>query len=254
MLMATSATFRFYGELNHFLAPGRRAGEFRADCAAGTSVRHMIEVLGVPHTEVALILVNGEAAGFGRLLQEGDRVAVYPSFRSPDFRPASCQGSAGPPRFVADAHLGALARLLRMAGFDTLYDNGYQDDELARIVEREGRILLSRDRDLLKRRSVSMGCYLHALLPEAQFTEIIARLDLVARLRPFSRCLDCNAPLRDVPKAAVLERLPPSVRLNREHFTTCDDCGGVFWQGSHWQRMRATLERALAGLPGGCSA
>lgn len=242
-----SATFRFYQELNDFLPPARRQREFTCSCARAATTKHMIEALGVPHTEVELILVNGESCGFDRLLKDGDRVAVYPRFEAMDVTPLL--RVRGHPlrdtRFVADAHLGGLAHMLRMLGFDTLYDNHFDDDDMAAIVEREGRILLSRDRELLKRRGISHGCYLHAQKPEQQLREIVERLDLARSARPFTRCLHCNAPLRPVDKASVMDRLPPRVREYYERFSTCDQCGRVYWEGSHWRNMRRILDDVL---------
>jgi uncharacterized protein with PIN domain len=239
-----TATFRFYEELNDFLAPGLRRREFDAPCARAATTKHMIEALGVPHTEVELILVNGESAGFDRQLQDGDRVAVYPRFEALDITPLLRvrERPLRETRFIADAHLGGLARLLRMAGFDTLYRNDYADREMADIAIREGRIVLTRDRELLKLRDITHGCYVHALKPAQQFQEIVERLDLSRSLRPFTLCMECNVPLHAIDKALVLERLPPSVRENRERFTTCDQCGRIFWEGSHWQRMKALLD------------
>lgn len=242
-----TAHFRFYEELNDFLAPERRYREFSAPCARAATVKHMIEALGVPHTEVELVLVNGESSDFGRLLRDGDRVSVYPKFETFDITPL-LRVRATPLRrtaFVADAHLGGLARLLRLTGFDTLYDNGFDDEEIAAIAVREGRIVLTRDRELLKRRNVTHGCFVHALKPERQLHELFARLDLVRSARPFSLCLDCNAPLHSVDKALVLDRLPPDVRVRCERFSTCDACRRVFWEGSHWRSMRALVARVL---------
>ncbi|MDD5366885.1 MAG: Mut7-C RNAse domain-containing protein [Gallionellaceae bacterium] len=241
-----SASFRFYEELNDFLAPERRYRTFASTCAEAASAKHMIEALGVPHTEVELILVNGESVGFDHRLQEGDRVAVYPKFEALDVTPL-LRLRARPlrdTRFVADAHLGGLARLLRMAGFDTLYDNHFQDAEIVGIANREGRIVLSRDRELLKRREVSHGCYVHAIETKVQLREIVERLDLSRSARPFRLCLECNAPLHPVAKAAVLDRLPERVRAEQTRFSACDLCGRVYWEGSHWRAMR----QVLAGL------
>lgn len=244
--MAT-ATFRFYEELNDFLAPERRYLAFACPCPRGATAKHMIEALGVPHTEVELILVNGLSVGFEHILAEGDRVAVYPKFEALDVTPLL--RVRGQPlretRFVADAHLGGLARLLRLAGFDTLYDNHYDDAEIEAIAGREGRIVLSRDLELLKRRGVDHGCYVRAIEPKAQLREIVGRLDLARSLRPFSLCLCCNAPLRPVAKAEVAERLPPAVRRDQERFSTCDACGRVYWEGSHWRAMRRVLDGVL---------
>ncbi|SFU85890.1 Mut7-C RNAse domain-containing protein [Pseudoduganella namucuonensis] len=229
-----TATFHFFAELNDFLAHARRGHPFTAPCARAATAKHMIEALGVPHTEVGRVLVNGEPSPLGRLLCDGDSVEVHP--------PAWPAGVQGEPRFVADAHLGGLARLLRMAGFDTLYDNNYEDGELAASAAAEDRIVLTRDRDLLMRREVERGCYVRALKPEQQLREMMRRLDLSDRARPFSLCLACNAPLRPVAKAQVEDALPPAVRAAHEHFLTCDVCRGVFWRGSHWRRMQALLE------------
>ena len=235
--MAT-ASFRFFGELNDFLPRERRDREFTAPCARAATTKHMIEALGVPHTEAGRLLVNGEVADFERLLAQGDAVLVYPQ---------ASRAQAGI-RFVADAHLGGLARLLRMAGFDTLYDNGYRDEEIVAIAASEVptvRTVLTRDRELLKRRDVEHGCYVHTIRPEAQLRELFARLQLAPLARPFTRCLHCNLPLRPVAKADVLERLPQSVRVDHDAFTTCDACGRVFWKGSHHRRMLAMLGGAI---------
>lgn len=168
-----TANFRFYAELNEFLAPGRRRHAFDSPCAQSATVKHMIEALGVPHTEVELVLVNGESVGFGLMLEEGDRVAVYPKFETFDVSPL----------------LRVRDTPLRMAGFDTLYDNNFGDSEIAAIAAQQGRIVLTRDRDLLKRRSITHGCYLHAQKPAQQLRELFERLDLARSVRPFSLCL-----------------------------------------------------------------
>ena len=239
-----TATFRFYEELNDFLAPERRRQAFDCRCAQAATVKHMIEALGVPHTEVELVLVNGESVGFGRMLQQGDRVAVYPKFEAFDIRPLLRvrEQPLRVLRFVADAHLGGLARLLRMAGFDTLYDNHFDDGEIAAIAAQQQRIVLTRDRELLKRRAITHGCYLHAIKPAQQLRELFERLDLAQCVRPFTLCLHCNVPLHPVAKAQVLERIPPRARAFYDSFSTCDACRRIFWPGSHWQRMRALLD------------
>ena len=230
-----TARFRFFGDLNAFLPRERRESAFATPCARAATVKHMIEALGVPHTEVGRLLVNGMPGELHRPLAESDDIAVYPQSES---APAGI-------RFVADAHLGGLARLLRMAGFDTLYDNGYRDEEIVALAGHESRTVLTRDRELLKRRDLSHGCYLHTLRPEDQLRELFGRLALAPLARPFTLCLHCNLPLRRVAKAEVLERLPASVREQHAGFTTCDACGRVFWKGSHHQRMLAMLEGAI---------
>lgn len=247
-----TASFRFYEELNDFIAPERRYRSFELDCPPAATVKHVVEALGVPHTEIELILRNGASVGFGEHLCHGDRVAIYPKFESLDISPL-LRLRARPlrvTRFVADAHLGGLTRLLRMAGFDTLYDNHFADAEIVRLAGAEGRIVLTRDRELLKRRGVSHGCYVHALKPAEQLAEILARLDLAASLRPLSLCLDCNVPLQPVAKAAVADRLPAAVRERQQRFSTCSVCRRVFWEGSHWHRMQEKLAQAVLAAGG----
>lgn len=241
------AEFRFYEELNDFLARDRRGRAFDARCAHAATVKHMIEALGVPHTEVELILVNGESVGFDHVLEHGDRVSVYPRFETFDITPL-LHVRARPlrlTRFIADAHLGGLARLLRLAGFDTRYDNHYDDAEIVTIAGREGRIVLTRDRELLKRRKVSHGCFVHARKPKEQAAELFDRLDLARSAKPFSLCLACNTPLHPIDKSEIAHRLPPDVRARRNRFAICDGCQRVFWEGSHWQRMRAVVDDLL---------
>jgi uncharacterized protein with PIN domain len=208
----------------------------------------MIEALGVPHTEVELVIVNGDSASLEALLEDGDRVAVYPRFTGIDVADA-VRTAVQPPgrmRFVADAHLGGLARLLRMAGFDTIYRNDIREDEIEALVLDEERVALTRDRELLKRRAIDYGCYVRALRAEDQLREVVQRYGLAERARPFTLCLHCNAPLRTIAKADVRDRLPPSVAASQDEFRTCDACRRIYWRGTHWQRMTAMLAAVLA--------
>ncbi|MEI5998830.1 Mut7-C ubiquitin/RNAse domain-containing protein [Paraburkholderia bengalensis] len=245
-----TATFRFYEELNDFLARPLRRQSFSCECARAATAKHMIEALGVPHTEVELILVNGESVRFEHQLCEGDRVAVYPKFEALDIQPLLRvrERPLRVVRFVADAHLGGLAQLLRLAGFDTLYDNHYADSHIEQIASGQDRIVLTRDRELLKRRTITHGCYVRALKPQAQLREIFDRLDLAHSARPFRLCLTCNAPLRRIPKDEAIGRAPAGVLERHSQFVTCDVCGRVFWEGSHWRRMRALMD-SVTGAP-----
>ena len=246
----TTAHFRFYAELNNFLAPWHRQRAFSHSCSRDATVKHMIEALGVPHTEVELICVDGVAVDFSYRLQDGDRVSVYPAFSSFDvastlrLRP----DPAVPGRFIADAHLGLLAKSLRMLGFDVLYRNDYSDAEVARIASEEDRIVLTRDRDLLIRKEIVRGCYLHALDIEAQMAEVIVRFRLAPHVRAFSRCLTCNGELRAVDKQDVAHRVPYHSRQFYEQFFECAGCAQVYWEGSHVARMRVRVAQILRNL------
>jgi len=240
-----TATFRFYEELNDFLARPLRRSTFSCVCARDATTKHMIEALGVPHTEVELILVNGESVGFEHPLSDGDRVAVYPKFEALDIQPLLRvrERPLRVMRFIADAHLGGLAQLLRLAGFDTLYDNHYPDEDIEALAAGEHRVVLTRDRELLKRRTITHGCYVRALKPELQLREIFDRLDLAGSAQPFRLCLMCNAPLRRIAKHEAVGRAPQGVLERHARFVTCDVCQRVFWEGTHWKRMRALMDQ-----------
>lgn len=238
-----TATFRFDSALDPFLPRERRGHAFAVPCARAATVKHMVEALGVPHTEVGLVAIDGRPVPLDELLEDGASVHVGGV--------APLVLAASEARFVADAHLGGLARFLRMAGFDTLYDNAIDDAAVEASAQDDGRIALTRDRELLKRRGVLRGAYVRAIKPELQLRELVTRFGLAAVMRPFTLCLACNVPLRAVPKAEVASRLPPSVRATHEHFLACAVCDGVFWQGSHWRRMRVLLDGvAAADAPG----
>jgi uncharacterized protein with PIN domain len=238
---------RFFGEINEFLAPDRREREFEYRSARAASVKNAIEAVGVPHTEIEAVIVNGEPVDFSYLVREGDRICVYPcSLEAGTPAPVVLRPvPSGRRRFVADSHLGGLARLLRMLGYDTLYSNAYHDSEVRRIARDEDRAVLTRDRDLLICRDVVHGCFVHALRPEEQLREVVSRLRLEVDARPFTRCLDCNEPLSSVDKAAVAERIPPNAAKYYDRFASCPACGRIYWEGSHWKRMNGMLESLL---------
>lgn len=243
-------SFRFYEELNDFLAPECRRQDFSVPFRAQNSVKDMIESLGVPHTEVDLILVNGESVDFSYIVREGDRISVYPMFESLDISDVT---RVGPkplrnPRFVLDTHLGKLARYLRLLGFDTLYSNSYDDDELAAIsAAGDKRILLTRDQGVLKRRQVTHGYYVRDTRPEEQVVEILNRFDLYGLAAPFSRCLDCNTILRRVSKEKIADRVPAGVARDFDTFSVCLACDRVYWPGSHYERLRRLVDEFLMG-------
>lgn len=238
------AHFRFYAELNDFLPPERRARTFPHDFIDTAAVKDMVESFGVPHTEVDLILVNGESVDFGHIVREGDRISVYPVFEAFDIAPLSRvrPEPLREPRFVLDLHLGRLAGYLRMAGFDAAYRNDYADEELARISRGEGRILLTRDRGLLKRGMVTHGYCVRETAVREQLVEVLRRFDLFRLLRPFVRCMRCNAPLERARPEEVAARVPPEAARLHDEFLACPGCGRVYWKGGHYRRMRCFLE------------
>lgn len=253
-MLPGTATFRFYEELNDFLPPLRRRLRFVHGFRGRVSVKDMLEALGVPHTEVELILVNGRSVRFSHIVRDGDDVSVYPVFEALDvtpllrLRPRPLRTT----RFVLDGHLGTLARYLRILGFDTLYRNDYDDAELARISHDEKRVLLTRDVGLLKRSLVTRGLFLRATDPRRQLAEVVSRLDLDRAIRPFRRCARCNALVRPVARKSLEGRVKPAVLGRFRRFRQCSGCGQIYWPGSHYDRMLALIDslRATAGPTG----
>jgi hypothetical protein len=158
--------------------------------------------------------------------------------------------TAGEHRFVLDNHLGRLAVYLRMLGFDALYRNDYQDEELARVSSEERRILLTRDVRLLMRNQVRHGYWVRSKIPRQQLLEIVKRYNLVEMVTPFLRCMRCNGVLMPVSKEMVLDRLEPLTRLYYDDFRICAECDQVYWRGSHYERMQIFLEQVLAEANG----
>jgi uncharacterized protein len=239
---------RVYAELNDFVAPELRGAVMRRPFRPHQTVKDVIEAAGVPHTEVDLVLVNGEPVGFSHRPTAGDRITVYPVFEALDIGPVNRlrPQPLRAVRFVVDVHLGRLARLLRLLGFDTSWANDLDDETLATIGGSEHRVVITRDRGLLKRRRVTHGLFVHSESPVEQAVEVVQRLDLARRLAPFSRCLSCGGELAPVDKADVLDRLEPLTRQHFDEFHRCRACGQVYWRGSHHARLAQVVDQIRA--------
>lgn len=239
-----TAWFRFYEELNDFLPAGRKKRDFSFSFNGNPAVKDIVESIGVPHAEIDLIIVNGRSVDFKYKLKNDDRVSVYPVFETLDIselthlRPAPLRET----RFICDVHLGRLARYLRLAGFDTVCSNDLTDIQIVTFSLNEKRIILTRDRNLLKNRLVTHGCWIRSAYPREQLKEVIERLDLKQSFRPFTRCLECNENLIPVSKDEVILRLMPQTRKYFNDFIKCPACGRIFWEGSHYEKMRSFLE------------
>ncbi len=244
-----TATFRFHGALNDFLAPARRDSTIEYVFEGEPAVKDSIEALGVPHPEVDLILACGNPVGFDHRLEAGDEVDVFGLDRTPD--PERSWGLIPPPpqprRFVLDGHLGRLARYLRMLGFDSAYDRNAVDEELARVSAGEERILLTRDRGLLRRSIVRLGYLVRSDEPRRQLAEVVDRYGLAEDAAPFSRCVRCNGSIEPVAKAEIAARLADEPRTLRHFdlFGRCASCGAIYWQGSHFDRMSRLVEEVV---------
>lgn len=153
-------------------------------------------------------------------------------------------------RFAVDAMLGRLARWLRVLGYDTAYDAQIADPVLVELAELEERVLLTRDRHLLRELRPRLALEIRQDVPLAQLRDVVEALDLPPPPELFTRCLLCNALLLELPFHAALPLLPEGGRGVDPPVRQCPGCGRLYWDGSHVRRMRAALERVLPGWGG----
>ncbi len=227
------AHFHFDSNLSGLLIGGRRGPDLEYAFTGPQTAKHLIESIGIPHTEIGSLLVNGRHAGTSYQVQDGDQLQVDAS--------EAAAVTLLEPRFILDGHLGRLASRLRMLGLDCLYRAGVDDSELAATAIAEDRILLTRDRHLLMRKTITNGYLVRSLVPNEQLREVITRYRLLAAIKPFQRCIRCNTRLVPVRKADVLDRLEPLTRLYFDEFRICPGCQQIYWRGSHVDRMNRMI-------------
>jgi uncharacterized protein len=234
---------RFYEELNDFIPEENKKKRFTHQYVDRTSIKDLIESFGIPHTEVDLILVNGNSVNFKYIFNDGDDVSVYPVFESLDIsnvqhlRPKPLRE----PKFVCDVHLGRLTRYLRMMGLNVLYKNNFVDEEIIQISLKERRALLTRDKGILKRSGVTHGYLVRGTKVEEQVKEILHRFDLKKEIKKFPRCIDCNDLLKPVKKELIIDQLPVKVAKTQNEFYECPSCKKIYWKGTHYKRMLAFI-------------
>jgi hypothetical protein len=229
------ARFDFTPDLQALLKRDLRGRSVEMRFQGAQSVKHLIESLGIPHTEIGPLSSDGGEIGLGYIVHDGDRIEVQPV--------APISDETTEPRFVLDGHLGRLASHLRMLGLDSLYHNAYEDEELVRVSLAEQRILLTRDRLLLMHKVLSRGYLLRSMNPSEQLNEVVQRYRLAKWVRPFERCMNCNHPLEPVPKESVLEKLEPLTQKYYDEFKLCPACDQVYWKGSHYERMLSLIAK-----------
>ncbi len=247
-----TVTIRFYEELNDFLPNDKRKVAFIVTWKGKRSIKDLIESLGVPHVEVDLILVNGISVGFDYIVQNNDYISVYPVFErfeitnTTRLRPLSLRT----PLFICDVHLRKLVKYLRLFGFDVLYDEKWDDKDLAQIAAQQKRILLTRDRQLLKRKIVDRGLIIRNTNPGKQIVEVLERLDLWDAIHPFSRCIMCNGNVvKFFCDTSEFEKekshIPPGVRAWCTEYYKCTQCGRIYWKGSHYEKLIKKIDNIL---------
>lgn len=240
-------TLRFYEELNDFLPKHRRKTDFEIQFKGKRSIKDLIESLGVPHTEVDLILVDGKSVGFNYIPQDNDRVSVYPVFELLNItgvthlRKIPLRRS----KFIADINLGDIVKYMRALGFDLYYDSSLSNRDIIEISKKENRIILTKNRKLLKFKDVSHGLFIRPGTTKEQIRRIINYLDIKDDIRPFSRCLQCNTLLRVVQKEKISNRIPPMTKASCDEYTHCPSCDKIYWKGTHFINMMGVLKQIL---------
>jgi uncharacterized protein with PIN domain len=150
------------------------------------------------------------------------------------------------PRFLVDVNVGRIAKWLRVIGYDALYIPDADDGELVRVAGEQDRIILTRDRYIAERRAVASGKVRVLLLRSHDFREqmreVTEALDLGFH-DGFSICIECNAPLQEIDKESVRDRVPDFVFSTQDSFQVCPYCGKLYWRGTHWHNMKAEIGR-----------
>lgn len=231
----TRIRMQFQGSLNDFFQASKKGRPFELEVAGNPAVLDPIQALGVPHTEVGALFVNGLPETLSCRVREADEIVVCPGGRRPERRLS----------FLLDVHLGKLARHLRLFGFSVLYRNDYSDARIAELASRRDCLVLTRDIGLLKHRRIRYGYWLRSTDPYEQLREIFERFRLYPEARPFRICLECNGRLSPVSKKSVIGELPPRTRLYFDSFRRCGRCRRVFWPGSHYRKMKYRVAQIL---------
>ncbi|MER7399081.1 Mut7-C RNAse domain-containing protein [Streptomyces sp. NPDC000151] len=227
----------FAPELQLLATAARRGGPtaFRTD--GSSTLGHIVESLGVPLTEVGTLLVDGRERPVSYVPRERESVEVRPVER-----PQRVPGA--PLRFLLDVHLGTLARRLRLLGVDAAYESeDIGDPELASRSAAQRRVLLSRDRGLLRRRELWAGAFVYSDRPGEQLRDVLGRF--TPRLAPWTRCTACNGELKDADKESVRERLEHGTRRTYDVFAQCTACGRVYWRGAHHAQLQTIVDEAV---------
>ncbi|MGA4850969.1 Mut7-C RNAse domain-containing protein [Streptomyces sp. G5(2025)] len=229
--------------LGTFVPQERRQGPTTVVTDGASTLGHVVESLGVPLTEVGALVVDGREVAPGHVPAEGETISVRAVSR-----PQPVPGA--PLRFLLDVHLGTLARRLRLLGVDAAYEStDIGDPALAARSAAERRVLLSRDRGLLRRRELWAGAYVYSDRPEDQLRDVLGRFS--PRLAPWTRCTACNGTLRTATKEEVADLLEGGTRGSYDVFAQCGECARVYWRGAHHDRLEAIVAGAVAEFGSG---
>ncbi|MFI8966738.1 Mut7-C RNAse domain-containing protein [Streptomyces sp. NPDC053493] len=228
--------------LRLFVSAERRSGHTAVATDGASSLGHVVESLGVPLTEAGRLLVDGRPVPPSHVPTAGETVDVEGVAR-----PQQVPGA--PLRFLLDVHLGTLARRLRLLGVDAAYESeDIGDPALAALSAKERRVMLSRDRGLLRRRELWAGAYVYSDRPDDQLRDVLERF--APTLAPWTRCTACNGELAEADKDAVRERIEKGTENTYDVFAQCTACGRVYWRGAHHARLETIVADAVREFGG----
>jgi len=245
----------FAGELTDLLTYSHVAGSLSYPADRPASIKDVIEAVGIPHTEVFEIRLNGQDCDFTLQLAPGMEAAFLPAGLTTPYpvdvtEPSPLRPALPRLAFVVDENVAGLVPLLRAFGLDTAYHRTWSDEYIARLAEEEQRVVLTRDRALLKRSIITHGRLIRTQEVDAQLVEVMGHYVYRDADLPFTRCLRCNVVTRPVEKEEILHRLEPKTRLHYDTFRLCPVCDRIFWRGSHYEKIIARFHALGFDLPG----
>jgi len=208
---------------------------------AATTARDALEAVGIPHVELGRLTIDRRPVDLTHPVTDAVTLDAWPA------EPRALAA----PRFLCDLHLGKLTRLLRFCGFDVVWDRDLREPQLALLAARTGRAMLSRHRALLKRSQVTCGLLVRSDRADDQLVEVLRRFELVDAVAEVGRCTACNGALQAVKKADVPVAIPPRTAAWLDEYWLCDDCGQLFWEGTHVEWLRKRVLAAVAAASSG---
>jgi len=239
-------SLHFYNELNKFLPQEKRDTDFEFQFTSRRSVKDLIESFGIPHTEIDVIFVNDTSVDFSYIVQDGDNIKTYPASETLNSETIKhLKPRFETIKFLVDIHLNKLARYLRLLGLDAICEKNLTSERLIEKALDENRILVTRSRNLLRTKEITLGVLIKEDIPEKQLEEIFHRYDFSPHCNPFTRCMECNTILQPIEKEKIIDRLPPKVKVAYQSFTICTNCDKIYWQGTHIEKLNELIERII---------
>lgn len=241
---AKCAYFKLYGYLPDLVSRALLNNVLVYRFKDSPSIKDGIEACGIPHTEIEIVLVDGGRVDFTHRLTHNAVFELFPPgiFEGSPWSSHLLQQEPCLNSFILDVHLGKLARKLRLLGFDSVYRNDFEDPEIVKRGVEEGRVILTRDRGILKCSAVTSGLLIRYSNDLDQTHQVLSRYNLWSQISLYKRCVVCNGLMAEVSKESILDNLLPQTRLHCHQFWRCSLCGKIYWRGAHSTKIEHWLE------------